>query len=136
MITLGDVVKKTAANKAGFSKLVGACHIAVADSFDYIWINSCCIDKSSSAELSEAINSMFSYYREAVVFAFIFSPGTPHFALCTSSRCFSDLSPLQDLELALDLSVAPCQVTRILLTFLFHSQDTTRTSCSRSSRFL
>jgi hypothetical protein len=31
----------------------------------YMWIDTCCIDKSSSAELSEAINSMFSWYRNA-----------------------------------------------------------------------
>ena len=29
------------------------------------WVNTCCIDKSSSAELSEAINSMFRWYRES-----------------------------------------------------------------------
>ena len=33
---------------------------------DYVWIDNCCIDKSSSAELSEAINSMFSWYENAV----------------------------------------------------------------------
>jgi hypothetical protein len=38
----------------------------------YVWIDTCCIDKSSSAELSEAINSMFNYYREAdVCFAYL-----------------------------------------------------------------
>jgi hypothetical protein len=31
------------------------------------WIDSCCIDKSSSAELSEAINSMFQWYKNAQV---------------------------------------------------------------------
>jgi hypothetical protein len=31
------------------------------------WIDSCCIDKSSSAELSEAINSMFEWYKNAQV---------------------------------------------------------------------
>lgn len=29
------------------------------------WIDTCCIDKSSSAELSEAINSMFRWYQDA-----------------------------------------------------------------------
>ena len=33
----------------------------------YQWIDSCCIDKSSSAELSEAINSMFRWYEESQV---------------------------------------------------------------------
>ena len=36
------------------------------------WIDTCCIDKSSSAELSEAINSMFRWYRNAdVCYAFL-----------------------------------------------------------------
>jgi hypothetical protein len=33
----------------------------------YIWIDTCCIDKSSSAELSEAINSMYRWYEESEV---------------------------------------------------------------------
>ncbi|RYP55894.1 hypothetical protein DL771_012270 [Monosporascus sp. 5C6A] len=32
----------------------------------YIWIDTCCIDKSNAAELSEAINSMFKWYARAV----------------------------------------------------------------------
>ncbi|KAM0265092.1 hypothetical protein ACHAPA_007952 [Fusarium lateritium] len=35
--------------------------------YDYIWVDTCCIDKSSSAELSEAINSMFRWYAESTV---------------------------------------------------------------------
>jgi hypothetical protein len=39
---------------------------------DYAWIDTCCIDKSSSAELTEAINSMFNWYKEsAICFAFL-----------------------------------------------------------------
>jgi hypothetical protein len=34
---------------------------------DWVWIDTCCIDKSSSAELSEAINSMYSWYSRACV---------------------------------------------------------------------
>ncbi|KAF9049408.1 heterokaryon incompatibility protein-domain-containing protein, partial [Rhodocollybia butyracea] len=54
-------------NKKGWSKIVRACKVARSDSWDYIWIDTCCIDKSSSAELSEAINSMYRYYRKAAV---------------------------------------------------------------------
>jgi hypothetical protein len=32
------------------------------EGFDYTWIDTCCIDNTSSAELSEAINSMFKWY--------------------------------------------------------------------------
>jgi hypothetical protein len=33
----------------------------------WVWVDSCCIDKSSSAELSESIVSMFRWYQEATV---------------------------------------------------------------------
>jgi hypothetical protein len=55
----------TARSLAGFSKIQGSCHIAREHQYEWIWIDTCCIDKSSSAELTEAINSMYSYYRKA-----------------------------------------------------------------------
>ena len=48
--------------KEGFSKVEKACHRASQDGYDWIWIDSCCIDKSSSAVLQESINSMWNYY--------------------------------------------------------------------------
>ncbi|KAI1793774.1 heterokaryon incompatibility protein-domain-containing protein, partial [Ganoderma leucocontextum] len=48
-------------------KIRNACVVARAHGFRYIWIDSCCIDKSSSSELSEAINSMFVWYRKAEI---------------------------------------------------------------------
>ncbi|KAF9062738.1 heterokaryon incompatibility protein-domain-containing protein [Rhodocollybia butyracea] len=51
----------------GWSKIVRACELACNEDWDYIWVDTCCIDKSSSAELSEAINSMYRYYRKAQV---------------------------------------------------------------------
>jgi hypothetical protein len=44
----------------GWSKIKGRCAQAVLDGIQWIWVDSCCIDKMSSAELSEAINSMFN----------------------------------------------------------------------------
>ena len=46
-------------SKTGFDEILGACKRAVEDGVHYIWIDTCKIDKSSSAELSEAIESMF-----------------------------------------------------------------------------
>ncbi|THU81814.1 HET-domain-containing protein, partial [Dendrothele bispora CBS 962.96] len=48
--------------KAGFIKIQKSCEIAKRDGFDFIWNDTCCIDKESSAELSEAINSMYRHY--------------------------------------------------------------------------
>lgn len=44
-------------------KIKGICMVAREAGYRLIWIDSCCIDKSSSAELSEAINSMFEWYK-------------------------------------------------------------------------
>ncbi|KAL2875711.1 hypothetical protein SGCOL_009022 [Colletotrichum sp. CLE4] len=51
-----------ASKKAGFTKIQGCCTQALRHNIEWAWIDSCCIDKTSSAELSEAINSMYSYY--------------------------------------------------------------------------
>lgn len=48
-----------------FQKVLQCCRQARRDNFEYVWIDTCCIDKSSSAELSEAINSMFKYYAQS-----------------------------------------------------------------------
>ncbi|KAI0546131.1 HET-domain-containing protein [Xylaria curta] len=53
--------------KAGFRKIIGACERAQSDGLQYLWCDTNCIDKSSSAELSEAINSMYAWYRDSVV---------------------------------------------------------------------
>ncbi|EPE33336.1 hypothetical protein GLAREA_06348 [Glarea lozoyensis ATCC 20868] len=49
------------------SKLEGTRKIAEAQGLDYIWVDTCCIDKTSSSELEEAINSMYQWYKNAVV---------------------------------------------------------------------
>jgi len=52
-------------NKAGFKKIARFCKLAKDRGFAYGWADTCCIDKRSSAELSEAINSMYRYYYNA-----------------------------------------------------------------------
>ncbi|KAK8058193.1 heterokaryon incompatibility protein-domain-containing protein [Apiospora phragmitis] len=53
--------------KAGASKVLQGSVTALALGHRYIWIDSCCIDKKSSAELTEAINSLYAWYRNAEV---------------------------------------------------------------------
>ncbi|KAL2670599.1 hypothetical protein Neosp_014387 [[Neocosmospora] mangrovei] len=53
--------------RAAFYKVKEGCDQARRDGFDYIWIDTCCIDKTSSAELSEAINSMFKWYQQSAL---------------------------------------------------------------------
>lgn len=58
--------------KSGFHKIYRTCDLARARGIDYAWVDTCCINKSSSSELSEAINSMFRWYQEAeVCFAYL-----------------------------------------------------------------
>jgi Heterokaryon incompatibility protein (HET) len=54
-------------HKEGFRKFQYCCQQALKDGLQYAWIDTCCIDKSSSAELSEAINSMYNWYLHSQV---------------------------------------------------------------------
>jgi hypothetical protein len=56
-----------ASHEVGWLKIDHTCRQAAEDGLDYAWVDTCCIDKSSSAELSEAINSMFRWYKRAAV---------------------------------------------------------------------
>ena len=57
---------KTEVNpRPGYGKIRQCCQLARSGSYQYLWIDTCCIDKTSSAELSEAINSMYRWYRDA-----------------------------------------------------------------------
>ncbi|KAJ9150277.1 hypothetical protein NKR23_g3695 [Pleurostoma richardsiae] len=56
-----------AALKKGYAKILKTCEWARGYGVSYAWVDTCCIDKSSSAELTEAINSMFAWYSGAVV---------------------------------------------------------------------
>ncbi|KAK7455252.1 hypothetical protein VKT23_011124 [Stygiomarasmius scandens] len=58
---------EAAKRKTGWFKIASACVYARKYEFEWIWIDSCCINKQSSAELSEAINSMYQYYLDAEV---------------------------------------------------------------------
>lgn len=59
-------------DKPGWAKIRELCTLAQADGLDWAWIDTCCIDKRSSAELTEAINSMFEWYRgSAVCYAYL-----------------------------------------------------------------
>ncbi len=59
-------------NKPGWAKIQNTCTTALCDGLRWVWIDTCCIDKGSSAELSEAINSMFKWYKNATVcYAFL-----------------------------------------------------------------
>ena len=58
--------------KEAFAKVENTCRLAQEQNLEYCWIDTCCIDKRSSAELQEAINSMFEWYKSSkVCYAYI-----------------------------------------------------------------
>ena len=48
-----------------YQKVRYLCDQALQDGLSYAWLDTCCVDKASSAELSESINSMWRWYRNA-----------------------------------------------------------------------
>jgi hypothetical protein len=78
-VTHKDVLEGTGKNKAGYAKIYSCGKQAAKTNIQYFWVDTCCIDKTSSTELSEAINSMYCWYQKAEV-CFVYledvSPGT------------------------------------------------------------
>ncbi|KAI0873910.1 hypothetical protein GGS24DRAFT_461623 [Hypoxylon argillaceum] len=66
-VTLQDLPKVGLTRLVGFRKLQYLCDQTRQDGFQYTWVDTCCIDRRSSAELSEAINSMYQWYSKAKV---------------------------------------------------------------------
>jgi hypothetical protein len=64
-VTFQDMSEGNYRSRPGFTKLVFCGSQASRDGFSHFWIDTCCINKSSSAELSESINSMFKWYNKA-----------------------------------------------------------------------
>ncbi|KAI0377247.1 HET-domain-containing protein [Hypomontagnella monticulosa] len=58
-------VSRSLTEGPGYEKIEGFCSLAAGLGYEWAWVDTCCIDKSSSAELSEAINSMFHWYRSS-----------------------------------------------------------------------
>ena len=94
-VTFQDIRYETAPAKHGYAKIDSACKQAEAEKLDYCWIDTCCIDKTSSAELSQAINSMYRWYFEAkVCYAYLFDIPVVDFA---KSKWFTRGWTLQEL---------------------------------------
>ncbi|CAK7199467.1 hypothetical protein SEUCBS139899_002147 [Sporothrix eucalyptigena] len=59
--------------RQGWQKIEWSSSQALSDGLQYVWVDTVCIDKTSSVELSEAINSMYTYYREArICYVYLF----------------------------------------------------------------
>ncbi|KAL1844595.1 hypothetical protein VTK73DRAFT_2240 [Phialemonium thermophilum] len=63
-VTFQDMADLSRARlKPGFHKIQRTCAKALDKGVGYAWVDTCCIDKSSSAALSEALNSLFAWYK-------------------------------------------------------------------------
>jgi hypothetical protein len=64
-VSFKDITEDAGKGKAGYAKIHFCAKQAARDALQFFWVDTCCIDKSSSAEVSEAINSMYRWYHEA-----------------------------------------------------------------------
>ncbi|KAH8586097.1 heterokaryon incompatibility protein-domain-containing protein [Bisporella sp. PMI_857] len=64
-VTYNELVASTGKGKTGYAKIRFCVNRAAEDGIEYSWVDTCCIDRSTSTELSTAINSMFRWYRRA-----------------------------------------------------------------------
>ena len=64
-ISFKDFLEGTYRTKQAFRKLDFCRKQVACDNLEHFWVDTCCIDKSSSAELTEAINSMYRWYQGA-----------------------------------------------------------------------
>lgn len=84
--------------KQGFTKIKRACETTLSLGLEHIWVDTCCIDKKSSADLTESINSMFEWYRKSFIcIVFLGDYGPDHSAPLGPCKWFSRGWTLQEL---------------------------------------
>jgi hypothetical protein len=64
-VNFKDLMDGSGETKTGYRKLRFCAEQAACDGLQHFWVDTCCIDKSNSVELQEAINSMFRWYQNA-----------------------------------------------------------------------
>ncbi|KAL2889370.1 HET-domain-containing protein [Ceratocystis lukuohia] len=76
--SLHSIVSDTAHTHHGYRKILGACRQAQQDGYEWIWIDTVCIDQTSPSEVSEAVNSVYLWYEEAAV-CYVYLADVPRF---------------------------------------------------------
>jgi hypothetical protein len=71
-----------------FTKILASCNLTRQHGIDWIWIDTSNINKENSAELSEAINSMYRWYAESSI-CFVYLADLPQ-----QADVLSEPSPL------------------------------------------
>ena len=71
----------------GYQKILCTCEQAKKDRYEWLWVDTCCIDKRSSAELSEAIRSMYRWYENAkICYAYLHDVPGPSFPIAPNAE--------------------------------------------------
>ncbi|KAK5652369.1 hypothetical protein OQA88_10561 [Cercophora sp. LCS_1] len=91
-----DRVSTRVLGRKGYLKVRATANLAIKNGLKYVWVDTCCIDKTSSAELTEAINSMYQWYQRASA-CYVFLTDVPNRAGLSSSRWFTRGWTLQEL---------------------------------------
>ena len=74
----------------GYRKILQSCEQAREDGYKWLWVDTCCIDKRSSAELSEAINSMYRWYENSrVCYAYLHDVPSPFFPTLDNNKKYT-----------------------------------------------
>jgi hypothetical protein len=64
-VSFTDLMRGTEELRKGYRKVLFCSKRAKEDNLEYFWMDTCCIDKSSSTELAATINMMFHWYQRA-----------------------------------------------------------------------
>jgi hypothetical protein len=64
-VLLKELTDGTGEKKLGYQKIQFCADQARRDGLTYFWVDTCCIDETSSAELQETISCMFRFYKDA-----------------------------------------------------------------------
>ncbi|KAL8903676.1 MAG: hypothetical protein Q9171_007320 [Xanthocarpia ochracea] len=97
-VSLKALHKPESKQLLGYKKIERCCAQAHRDGYKYAWVDTCCIDKKSSADLSEAINSMYDWYDSArVCYVYLSDVSIDSIELLSRSRWFTRGWTLQEL---------------------------------------
>ncbi|KKA30491.1 hypothetical protein TD95_000650 [Thielaviopsis punctulata] len=81
--TYQDLKAGNAASRRGFRKILGCCRQALRDGYEWVWADSVCIDQTSPAEVSEAVNAMYHIYEDCAV-CYVYMADVPRFYFADS----------------------------------------------------
>ena len=84
-VTYRDLIDGTGKNKVGYEKIQFCREQAICDKLHHFWVDTCCIDDSNPVEVTEAINSMFRWYRDAAM-CYVFLSDVPRADIDTTDH--------------------------------------------------